>query len=255
MASLPKYYTIASITLVLMCSSTWNTLLSSIYQAILHCLPSMVLVTMHLSYRLTTNPCDFRVFASRSYDNIAESMQTYKALNSLSCSTFIPFSILTFSLCYGFTSLMISKNLPSIFNMMVFILTYRNWGISLSLSILTWNPCIATMINIGGWISLPGTEDSGALGTVPIGLRATLYPILQTSVWLSLVLLFILVPYFHTSLPCSNFLSDSSVSVPPSLPLLHSLTLPLEYLERYDPTITCIGTLLDSALSPYTSPW
>ena len=46
---------------------------------------------------------------------------------------------------------------------------------NISLSLLTWYPCIASMPNIEGWSSLPGAEASCKLGTVPSGLRATLY--------------------------------------------------------------------------------
>ena len=47
--------------------------------------------------------------------------------------------------------------------------------LSLFLSLLTWPSCISSMLNIGGWSSLPGTEASVALGTVLSGLCATLY--------------------------------------------------------------------------------
>ena len=78
---------------------------------------SMVLFAMYLSYGITTNPCDFRVFAYTLYHNSANSMQPYNAFNSLSNSTFMPFSIHKFDLCYGFTSHMISTNSSSIFNL------------------------------------------------------------------------------------------------------------------------------------------
>ena len=45
----------------------------------------------------------------------------------------------------------------------------------LSVSLFTWPPCIASMLNIGGWSSLPWAEPRGALGTVHSGLRDTLY--------------------------------------------------------------------------------
>ena len=45
----------------------------------------------------------------------------------------------------------------------------------ISLSLLTWPTCIYSMINIGGRSSLPGSEAKDALGTIPSGLRATLY--------------------------------------------------------------------------------
>ena len=52
----------------------------------------------------------------------------------------------------------------------------------ISLSLLTWNPCIAGVINIRGYNYLPGSEARGTLGNVPIGLRATLCLIRQISV-------------------------------------------------------------------------
>ena len=82
------------------------------------------------------------------------------------------------------------------------------------LFLLTWPPCIAGILNIGGWISLPGAEDSGTLGTVHIGLCSTLYPIRQTSVLSSLVLPVISVPSLHTSLPYSPSSYYSSIPVP-----------------------------------------
>ena len=97
-----------------------DTLLLSTYQAIVHCLPYTVLLSMYLSYVLTINPCDFRLFVYRSYHNSADSMQTYKYSNSCGYSTFTKFSTLTFFLCSGFTSHMMSTNSSSIFNMMKF---------------------------------------------------------------------------------------------------------------------------------------
>ena len=61
------------------------------------------------------------------------------------------------------------------------------------LFLLTWPPCNAIMLNIGGCSSLTKSEASGALGNVPIGLRAVIYPICQIYIWLSLVLLVISV--------------------------------------------------------------
>ena len=53
---------------------------------------------------------------------------------------------------------------------------------SVYLYLLSWPPCITSVLNIGGWSSLPGAEASIALGNVLIGLHATLYTIRQTSV-------------------------------------------------------------------------
>ena len=69
------------------------------------------------------------------------------------------------------------------------------------ISLLTWPPCIASVLHIRDWSSLPGAEASDALGTIPIGLCDTLSPISHTYVQSSLVLLFISVPSFHTYLP------------------------------------------------------
>ena len=69
--------------------------------------------------------------------------------------------------------------------------------------ILARPPCIGSVINIERWSSLPRSEASGALGTIYIGLHATLYPIHQISVRSYMVLLVISVPSFRTSLPYS----------------------------------------------------
>ena len=42
-------------------------------------------------------------------------------------------------------------------------------------SLLTWPPCIYSMLDVGGWNSLPGAEVRGKLYTVPSGLSATLH--------------------------------------------------------------------------------
>ena len=85
-------------------------------------------------------------------------------------------------------------------------------------SLLIWPACIASVLNIGGWGSLPGEEASGSLGKVPIGLHAILYPMHHTSVRLSLVLLVISVPFLHPSLPYSPSPSPSDYSVTVSSP-------------------------------------
>ena len=92
----------------------------STYQAIVQCFPSMLLFAMHLSYVLTMNPFDFRVFMYRLYHNSADSMQAYKYWIGCRYSTFMPFSAHTFLLYYGFSSHMMYTNAPSIFNMMNF---------------------------------------------------------------------------------------------------------------------------------------
>ena len=94
----------------------------------------------------------------------------------------------------------------------------NNYSAPDALSLLTCPPCIASVLNIRGWCSLPRAEASRALGTVPIGLCATLYPIRQTSVQLSLVILVMSVPSLHPSLPYSPSPSPSDSSVPISPP-------------------------------------
>ena len=47
--------------------------------------------------------------------------------------------------------------------------------LSLSLSLLTWPPCIYSILNVRVGSSLPGTQARGSLGTVSSGLLATLY--------------------------------------------------------------------------------
>ena len=128
MVSSPKFSDMASIILVFAFSSTCDNSFSSTYQAILHCLKYVVLFSVHISYGLTTKPCYFRVFAYRSYHNIADYMQPYKYFSSNRYSTFAPFSTRAFLLWSGFNSHMISTNLPSIFNILTFLLAYHHWS-------------------------------------------------------------------------------------------------------------------------------
>ena len=60
-----------------------------------------------------------------------------------------------------------------------------------SFYILTWHLRIANVLNVRGWNSLPGVEARGVLGTIPIGLHATLFLISHISVCSSMVLLVI----------------------------------------------------------------
>ena len=46
---------------------------------------------------------------------------------------------------------------------------------TLTISLLTWPIFIYSILNVGGYISLPGSEARVSSGTVPSGLRATLY--------------------------------------------------------------------------------
>ena len=88
---------IVSIIPVSTSSSTCDPLLLSTYQAIVHCLFSMVLFVMYLTYVLITNPCNFRVFADRSYHNSADYMQPYKTFNHIRYINLAPFYIHTFT--------------------------------------------------------------------------------------------------------------------------------------------------------------
>ena len=53
---------IVSITFVFNYSSMCDNMLSSTYHAIVHCLPLLVLFSIHLAYDLTEKPCEFRLF-------------------------------------------------------------------------------------------------------------------------------------------------------------------------------------------------
>ena len=126
MLSSPIFSAMALIILVFMCSSKRDNLFLSTCEAIINSLPYTVMFDIHLSYGLTTNPCDLRVFTYRSYHNITDYMQPYTYFNSLRYNTFTPFSNHIFSLCYGYTSHMMSMNSSSIFNTIIFLLAYQN---------------------------------------------------------------------------------------------------------------------------------
>ena len=83
-----------------------------------------------------------------------------------------------------------------------------------SFSLLTWNSYISLMLNMGGWGPLPISEASGALGSVPSELRATIYiynlPDLHRNVSSSSI---ISLPILHPPLPYSHSLLDYSVSI------------------------------------------
>ena len=97
------------------------------------------------------------------------------------------------------------------------------------LSLLTWPTYIASVLNIGQWSSLPGAEASSVLCTVPIRLRATLYPIRQTSIGSYLFLLSYHSPPFilpYPTLPLPPILPSLYL---PSPPLLRALPLSSGY--------------------------
>ena len=143
------------------------------------------------------------------------------------------------------------KNLWSI---LCLVLSIKTRPIPNCLYLLTWHTFVAIVLNIGGWVSLPGVEARGALGTVPIGLRATLCLIRKISVWSSLVLLVISV-YLPPSFPIQLSLSFSFLPPPPPPLILHALLLYLGYPEQATPTIALIVPVPDSAPPSYTSPW
>ena len=86
-------------------------------------------------------------------------------------------------------------------------------------SLLTWPPWISSAPNNGGYNYLPGAEARGALGTVPIGLCATL--IYSPS---NICLIF--------SGSSSNLiLSPSALPYPtPSIPMIHPPPTLLEWM-------------------------
>ena len=113
----------------------------------------------------------------------------------------------------------------------------------LSLSLLTWPPCIAIIINIGGWSPLTGSEASGALGTVPSGLCATLYLSSTRPPSKRLWFFYHIIPSPSSPppLPYSPSPSDSSVPVFPPPPLLHAPPLSPGYPGWATPTTVWIG--------------
>ena len=93
------------------------------------------------------------------------------------------------------------------------------------ISILTWPPWISSMTNIRGWNSLPGAEARGALGTIPIGLRATLItsPSNLCLLWfgpythlLSLLLYFHIPLYLSLQFICPRLLPHRRCCMPRS---------------------------------------
>ena len=109
---LPKRLVVLSIKFIFTSSSTCHILLSSTYHAIVHCLSLMMIFYIHLSYVLTRNPCDFRLFEYRSYHSSVDSIHPYRASISFRYSTFTPLSTRTFFLCLVFTSHIMSTNPP-----------------------------------------------------------------------------------------------------------------------------------------------
>ena len=63
--------------------------------------PLMVIFSIHLSYRLTTSPCDFRVFEHISYHISEDSTHPYIYFISRRYSTFNPFYPHTFFNAHG----------------------------------------------------------------------------------------------------------------------------------------------------------
>ena len=118
--SSPKSSAIFSIVLVLTFSLTCDALLPSTHQAIVHCLPYMMLFDMVVW--ITSKLMGYQSFLYSLYHNMADYMHPYRAFNSLRYSILIPFSICKFFFCSEFTSHMMSTNSTSIFNIMNFLL-------------------------------------------------------------------------------------------------------------------------------------
>ena len=121
-------------------------------------------------------------------------------------------------------------------------------GFLSSIYLLTWPPRIASMLNIGGWSSLPREEANGTLGTVPNGLRAALYLPLARPLSKRLWLFYHIISSpssFPTLLSFSLFLRFFLLP-----PLLHAPPLSPGYPGRDAPNIYWIVTFLDSAPPP-----
>ena len=126
-----------------------------------------------------------------------------------------------------------------------------------SLSLLTWPPFSAIVINIGGWSSLPKAESSGRIRHRLFWV--TCYIISHPSDLRPIVLSYLShISTLPSSLPTLLSLSISlrffCTRLPPLPPMLHTLPYYSGYTERYAPTITCICAVPDSILPPDTSP-
>ena len=126
-----------------------------------------------------------------------------------------------------------------------------------SLSLLTWPPFFAIVINIGGWSSLLGSEDSWHTRHCPYWV--TCYIISNPS-YLRLIVLSYpshispLPSSLHTLLSLSISLRFFCPRLPPLPPLMHAPPYYPGYTERYAPTIACICAVPASIMPPDTTP-
>ena len=136
----------------------------------------------------------------------------------------------------------------------------RCYSVSMSIGylyLLTWYPCISSMITVKGWDSLTGEEDRCALRTIPSGLRATLYfhPARPPTKRLQFFYNIILSP---SSAPTLLLLSIRLQLFPPISSPLSATTfpglIPMIYIGWSYLIISRIGVLTASAPPPNTSP-
>ena len=103
------------------------------------------------------------------------------------------------------------------------------------------------MLNIGGWSSLPGAEDSGTLDTVPSGLHATLYLSSARPLLKSLWFFYNIIPPPSTTptLPYYPSTYDyylpppSSAACPAFIPRVSMEGLYHHHLDRLIPIFRC----------------
>ena len=95
--------------------SICETLVSSINYMIMHWCLSINLFSVHCSYGLSLNPKYDSVVENKSYHRRELSSIPYIAFKIITYSTFFPFSYITKISYSGFTSHIMSKNLPSNF--------------------------------------------------------------------------------------------------------------------------------------------
>ena len=123
-----------------------------------------------------------------------------------------------------------------------------------TLSLLIWPLFIASPLNIGGWSYLPGAEARGTLGTVPIGLGATLYPLSDICLIVSSSTSHFSLSISILSYPTLHFSLITTFPFTSRSPLLHAPLLSPGYPGQADPIIAWIGAVLDSAPLIDTSP-
>ena len=183
-------------------------------------------------------------------------------------SSMVGYSILILGVSFNWITDSLRKNRSSMLLYIVFTCSalrtriiqalFLYGKLYLSLSLLTWPPWISRFLNIGGWNSLPWLESRGASGTVPSGLRATLYLHPTSPPPKRLRFFYHIIPspqYDSTLLSLSlRLLLPPPHTHPPHPQLPDPIWYPW-YPGQAAPTITWIGTLLTSAPPPNTSPW